>query len=261
MKRILKEYRSQILIGCAAITFIAMLAALYFTYRVEPEILAEVPPGRIYDAGEFGEDIVAHDSSEGVIVIDDPYSTDAGIESTPAVSDSGVLYAIAPMSSTAPKVAANPEAIWTEETYSGNHTTVEKAQLQNGSLGVLTIPSLYLSVNVYESLDNMEAMNKGVAHFPSTSAFDGNVGLSAHNINLDGSDGYFKNLHTLKKGDSITYMTALGERRYAVESVAPIAASDWMPLGYTDDHRLTLITCISGQPDKRLCVKALEAAK
>ena len=156
-------------------------------------------------------------------------------------------------------VAADPEAIWTEDTFAGNHTLVEKAQMQDGSIGVLTIPRLMLSVNVYESPDNMEAMSKGVAHFPSTSAWDGNVAMSAHNINLDGSAGYFVNLHTLENGDAITYMTALGERSYTVDSVSAIAASDWSPLGYTDDHRLTLITCISGQPDKRLCVQATAA--
>ena len=124
---------------------------------------------------------------------------------------------------------------------------------------MLTIPKLDLSVNVYQSPDNMEAMTKGVAHFPSASAWDGNVSLSAHNQNFDGSDGYFKYLHTLEKGDSITYKTALGERVYTVASICTIAASDWSPLYYTDDNRLTLITCISGQPDKRLCVQALEA--
>jgi LPXTG-site transpeptidase (sortase) family protein len=132
--------------------------------------------------------------------------------------------------------------------------------MSDGSIGVLTIPDLSLSVNVYESPDNMEAMSQGVAHFPSTSAYDGNVALSAHNINLNGSDGYFKYLYTLEKGDSVTYMTALGERAYTVESVVTIAASDWTPLNYTDDNRLTMITCISGQPDKRLCVTATENA-
>ena len=106
----------------------------------------------------------------------------------------------------------------------------------------------------------MEAMSKGVAHFPSTSAYDGNVALSSHNINPDGSDGYFKYLYTLQKGDGVTYQTALGERAYTVESVTTIAASDWTPLYYTDDNRLTMITCISGQADKRLCITVIEKA-
>ena len=105
---------------------------------------------------------------------------------------------------------------------------------------------------------DLEAMSKGVAHFPSSSAYDGNVALSGHNVNLDGRDGYFKYLYTLKKGDDVTYQTALGERSYVVESITTVAASDWTPLYYTDDNRLTMITCISGQPDKRLCVTAIE---
>jgi LPXTG-site transpeptidase (sortase) family protein len=131
--------------------------------------------------------------------------------------------------------------------------------MKDGSIGVLTIPDLNLSANVFEgSGDSMEAMGLGVAHFPSSSAWDGNVSFSAHNLNLDGSDGYFKSLSTLEKGDNVTYQTALGERSYSVESVTTIAASDWTPLGYTDDNRITMITCISGQPDKRLCVSAIE---
>ena len=158
------------------------------------------------------------------------------------------------------RTTSDPDAIWSADTYAGNHTSVEKAHMKNGSIGVLSIPKLKLSVNVYESPDNMEAMSKGVAHFPATSAFDSNVGLSAHNINLDGSDGYFKYLHTLEKGDSISYQTALGERSYIVESVTTIAASDWTPPGYNDDNRHTMITCISGQADKRLCVTPIEQA-
>lgn len=100
-------------------------------------------------------------------------------------------------------------------------------------------------------------MDKGVAHFPSTSAWAGNVGFSAHNINFDGSDGYFKDLHKLSEGDTIRYQTSLGERSYTVESVREIDASDWSPLGYTDDDRLTLITCISGKSEKRFCVQAV----
>ena len=248
MTRILRDYKKHIAIGCAAILLCAFLAALYFTHRNNPGSRSDIPPGRIYDAGEFGNDIVVHDSAGGEIVIGADLSGDSA-ETVP--------LAAAPL-----KTVADPEAIWNGDTYAyaGNHTLVEMAQMKNGSIGVLTIPKLNLSVNVYESADSMEAMSKGVAHFPSTSAYDGNVGLSAHNINFDGSDGYFKSLYTLTKGDGITYQTALGERSYAVESITTIAASDWTPLYYTDDNRLTMITCISGQADKRLCIIAVEQA-
>lgn len=246
MTRILKEHKKHIAVACAAILLCSFLAALYFSHRNSAGSRGEIPPGRIYDAGDFGSDIMAHDSAGGEIVIGADFTGD-GAEAVP--------LAAAPL-----KTVSDPEAIWSGDAYAGNHTLVEMAQMKNGSIGVLTVPKLNLSVNVYESADSMEAMSKGAAHFPATSAYDGNVGLSAHNINLDGSDGYFKYLYTLAKGDSITYQTALGERAYTVESVTAITASDWTPLYYTDDNRLTMITCVSGQADKRLCVTALEQA-
>jgi len=243
---ILKTHKKTIAIACAAILLCSLLAALYVSNRIKPTMPEQIPPGRVYDAGVFGDDIVVHDSAEGEIVI----GADSEENSAEAV----------PLAAIPIKTVSDPETIWNADTYAGNHTPVEKAQMKNGSIGVLTIPMLNLSVNVYESPDNMEAMSRGVAHFPSTSAYDSNVGLSAHNINLDGSDGYFKYLYTLEKGDGVTYQTALGERAYTVESVTTIAASDWTPLYYTDDNRLTMITCISGQSDKRLCITAIEKA-
>jgi len=106
----------------------------------------------------------------------------------------------------------------------------------------------------------MADMSKGVAHFPSTSAWDGCVGVSAHNVNFDGSDGYFKYLYTLSKGDTVRYSTKLGQRAYVVESVATISASDWTPLYHTDHNQIVMITCISGQPNNRICVTAVEQA-
>jgi LPXTG-site transpeptidase (sortase) family protein len=235
----------QVIIGCAVFLCACLLASALISCSKQDE-KEEVPPGRIHDAGVFGDDIVVHDSTEGEIII----SVAASFEDSAQVI---------PLSASM-KIVSNPDEIWTADTYAGNHTFAEQAQMQNGSIGLLTIPKLRLSVNVYESPDNLEAMEKGVAHFPSTSAFDSNVGLSAHNQNFDGSDGYFKDLHTLEQGDIVMYKTALGERSYEVSSITTIAASDWSPLYHTDDNRLTMITCITGQQDKRLCVVAIESA-
>ncbi len=62
----------------------------------------------------------------------------------------------------------------------------------------------------------------------------------------------------MAEGDEIAYRCELGERTYTVETVQAIDASDWTQLGHTDDNRLTLITCISGKPEQRLCVQAVE---
>ena len=243
MKTVLLRHKKTLCIiaCCAAVISVAAIAAVFFSPN---DVREEIPPGRIHDSGVFGEDIVAYDSSGGVNIIGaDPFG-----------------YDIVPLSAP-PRIVSNPDEIWTGDTFAGNHTFVESARMQNGSIGLLAIPAIQLSVNVYESQnhDNMEAMLKGAAHFSHTSAFDGNVGMSTHNVNFDGSDGYFKHLYKLEKGDTITYKTALGERTYTVASISTIDASDWTPLYYTDDNRLTLITCISGQPDKRLRLVAFEA--
>ncbi len=187
MLQILKTHKKIVAIACTAIILCSFAAAIIVSNSVKPAEQEIVPPGRIYDAGAY--DVVIHDSTEGEIVITAKTAASGNeVENgNVAVSDAdAVPLAAAPL-----HTVSNPEAIWTEETYAGNHTPIEKAQMADGSIGVLTIPKLALSVNVYESPDNMEAMSKGVAHFPSTSAWDGNVSMSAHNINFDGSNGYF----------------------------------------------------------------------
>ena len=250
LKSYILSHKKGLLIATAALVSVGILAAMICTAVIKsPDDKPEpVPEGRIYDAGVFGEEAVIHDSTEGEIVIDG---------SAASVSDAPQIVTVAANAAEA-KLVSDPDEIWTPDTYTGNHTPVEAVQLEDGSLGVLTIDKIRLSSNVFEGPDQMEAMTKGVAHFPHSSVWDGNVSMSAHNINFDGSDGIFKNLHLLAQGDIIRYDTALGQRSYAVESVLEIDDTDWSMLGYTDDNRLTLITCITGKPEKRLCVQAAE---
>lgn len=163
--------------------------------------------------------------------------------------------------STSGVISLDPETIWQEDntvTYNA-FTLPEKAAFsRDGNIGVLSVPDLQLTVKVYEAADEMEAMDMGAAHFKSTSAWDGNVGLSAHNVNFNGTDGYFKNLHKLTVGDALSYETALGARGYTVTKVKTISADDWNYLSRSTENCITLITCISGQPEKRLMVQAVE---
>ena len=189
--------------------------------------------------------------------------TDFEATSEEEIHSAGTVKVIDKMQRSASDIPQNaditPENIWQEDatvTYNA-FTLPEKAAFsEGGSIGILSIPDLQLTVNVYEAADEMEAMSLGAAHFKSTSAWDGNVGISAHNINFNGTDGYFKNLHQLSVGDAITYETALGSRNYDVTKVKTISADDWNDLSRSAENRITLITCISGQPDKRLMVQA-----
>lgn len=122
----------------------------------------------------------------------------------------------------------------------------------DGSVGVLTIPALGLSVKVYEGTDGAQ-LAQGVGHFPSTSIRDGNVAIAGHNR---GVNSYFGRIHTLNVGDTITLTTALGTRTYAVQSVTKIAETDSSVLTAAADDCLTLITCVRGESEYRWCVRA-----
>lgn len=153
-----------------------------------------------------------------------------------------------------------PETVWEEDqvvTYN-SYTLPEKAMLEEDCLGVLAIHAIELEMNVYEADEEMEAMLRGGAHYKDTSAWDGNVGISAHNSGVPEAVS-FGRLHELNLGDIITYRTALGERRYKVETILEIDDEDWNWLGRTADNRITLTTCITGKPDKRLMVQAIQS--
>jgi len=163
--------------------------------------------------------------------------------------------------------SANPEVPGTEITDElpqlagrkrSGYTTVEEAMMADGSIGVLSIPSIDLLEPVFESEDTMEAMKKGIAHFPNTSAWDGNVGLSSHNWSSTGQGACFKYLHNVQVGDTVVYSTALGEREYQVEYIMEIDVKDWSYFSYTEDNCITMLTCVKDKPNNRLCVQAVE---
>lgn len=153
-----------------------------------------------------------------------------------------------------------PDSIWAggdgEDT--SGFTTRAGLGSDAESIGVLTIEKIGLECHVFDSDESsvMEDMRKGAAHYKSTSYFQGNVGLSAHNGNA--SYSFFDELPQLREGDIIIYSTELGEKRYEVRTIATIADDDWSYLGRTEDNRITLTTCITGQPDKRLCIQGVE---
>ena len=154
----------------------------------------------------------------------------------------------------------NPDTIWQDAGTAHTHGgfTIATPAMDGESIGILTIPNLGIAARVYEGEDDMAMMEKGVARFRHTSAWEGNIGLSAHNINLNGTPGYFLNIHTLEVGDIIRYETYLGLREYAVERVFSVDQYDWSALSRTQENRITLVTCITGYPELRLVVTAVE---
>lgn len=124
----------------------------------------------------------------------------------------------------------------------------------NGSLGTLKVPAIDLNVKIYQGTSSA-TLKKGVGHFTSTSIWDGNVSLAAHNR---GANSYFGKIHTLEMGDWITLTTKEGTRTYSVTSVMKIDETDNSMLAATSENCITLFTCVRDESEYRWCVRAVE---
>lgn len=134
------------------------------------------------------------------------------------------------------------------------YTSVEGMKRSDGSIGTVKIPSLDINMKVWEGETNA-SMKKGLGHYSSTSAWNGNVSVCGHNRGAKYTIGSIKNL---KKGDTITYNTVNGTRTYAVETVTTISNDDWSYLQATSDNRITITTCLADHPESRICVQGVE---
>lgn len=162
-----------------------------------------------------------------------------------------------------PYIKANKNA---ESIEIGDNTDLEETPLENieqdiihydDEIGTLTIPDILLdNAPVRESVE-LSTLSQTIGHFPSTAIYNGNVGLASHNSGNQGD--FFKNLKNIKIGSEIFYQTKYGTKRYVVTVKETISEEDWSYLKETDDNRITLITCIKGQKEKRLCVQAVES--
>ena len=121
-----------------------------------------------------------------------------------------------------------------------------------GHIGTLKISAIGLTVKVYQGTDEA-TLKKGAGHFESTSFFNGNTAIAAHNR---GVTNHFGKIHTLDLGDTVKLTTKLGTRNYEVYSIAKISSSDLTVLNDSSENIITLITCVMNEPDYRWCVQA-----
>ena len=103
---------------------------------------------------------------------------------------------------------------------------------------------------------SQEILRRGVGHFTSTSKWDGNVVLAAHNRGY--KYNFFQELKRLELGDIIEYQTEQGRRIYEVSRKEKIKETNLSCLESTKENKLTLITCIENMPEYRLCIQAKE---
>ena len=164
-----------------------------------------------------------------------------------------------------PYIKANKDA---DNIQVGDNTDLEDTPLENikqdiihydDEIGTLTIPDILLdNAPIRESVE-LSTLSQTIGHFLSTSIYEGNVGLASHNSGEQGD--FFKNLKKIKIGSEIFYQTKYGTKRYVVTTKEIIDEEDWSYLQATEDNRITLITCVAGQKDKRLCVQAIESSE
>ena len=152
-------------------------------------------------------------------------------------------YPIVDTSTTSPSTAAGFTDVTSDLYYS------------NGNLGTLKIPSIGLTVGVYEGTGSAPLL-KGAGHFEDTSIWMGNIPIAGHNRGVRND---FGKIHTLNPGDTITFTTKLGTRTYAVSSVTKVSVNDVSGLDPTAANQITLYTCVEDQPAFRWCVVAREA--
>ena len=131
-------------------------------------------------------------------------------------------------------------------------------QDENEVIGTLEIPKLELSAPIKEGIEQ-EILANSIGHFNNSSIWDGNVCLASHNRG-DSVKHYFDRINELVNGDTIIYKTKLGERSYQVIQTKEIENTDWSitEKKTKDKNTITLVTCITNQPEKRFCVIAEE---
>jgi sortase A len=124
----------------------------------------------------------------------------------------------------------------------------------DNSIGSLYVARTGKTIKVYEGED-LANLKVGAGHFASTSAWDGNVALAGHNR---GGSAYFSFVKDMQIGDRVTYTTRYGTRTYEVYSKTQIGEYDNLPLSWSSENIITLITCVADVPELRYSVQARE---
>lgn len=129
--------------------------------------------------------------------------------------------------------------------------------LKDDILGILKIPKLNINAPIKDGT-SQEIMRTSVGHFIESDYWDGNVSFASHNGGTNAH--YFEKINKLNTNDEIEYITKLGTKKYKVQNIQKIKSTDWSMVkkNSNNGNTITLITCISGHPKYRLCVRGVE---
>ena len=174
-------------------------------------------------------------------------------------STSTVAYSDYPSSDSnaaAPPLTGLPQAsdggILPSTSFYSENAKILPLYYSDGSIGKLEFPRFGKTIKVYEG-ETLENMRLGAGHASSTSVWDGNCAIFAHNRGVTNN---FMFLKDMKIGDKIKYTTKYGERTYEVISNIQIADTDISPLTWSAENILSLVTCVQNVPSKRIYVTA-----
>jgi LPXTG-site transpeptidase (sortase) family protein len=120
-------------------------------------------------------------------------------------------------------------------------------------IGSLVVERLGRRVDVIAGATT-EAMNHGAGHFSFTGLNQGNTGLVGHNR---GRNDFFDFVRHLREGDILILEVGGIVRSYVVSALYIVDETDFRPLMQFGDNRLTLITCLENQPNRRRVAVAL----
>lgn len=134
-------------------------------------------------------------------------------------------------------------------------TIQTKEEEENTKEWILKIPKINISANISEGTGE-EVINNYIGHFTNTPYFDGNIGLIAGCFGY--KENYFAELEKLSEGDVILYQYGEQKKEYKVITNVVIDQKDWSYLSSTEENKLTLITGVIDEPEKRRCVQAIE---
>lgn len=131
----------------------------------------------------------------------------------------------------------------------------ENSTFIQNDIWTLTIEKINLiNVPIKDSVEE-DILENYIGHFPISSYYNGNVCLAAHNSGF--FINYFKDLNTLEYNDEIKYNYYGNIKVYKVTEKYIVDEEELNVLAVDFKDKMTLITCITGSPSKRLCIEAI----
>lgn len=128
---------------------------------------------------------------------------------------------------------------------------VQKKYKDMPKIWELDIPKIHIKAQINDGTDS-DNLNKYIAHFIESAYLKGNICLAAHNRGYDVN--YFRDLKYLENGDEIIYKLGTVKLKYIVTKSKIIKDTDVEVIENTKENKITLITCVEGEPEKRRCV-------